>query len=69
MQEYTTVDGETLSGIIFRYYGKVNENLLEQVFNMNPNLSRYSLVLPQGVIIILPEITNSPEIQPIPLWE
>ena len=69
MQVYTTVQGETLAGVIYRYYGIANEDILRQVLTANPNFSRRPLVLPQGVEIILPDINTDQQIAPIALWE
>lgn len=66
---YTTVENETLPGIIYRHYGNVNEDLLKETLNANTNFSDYPLVLPQGVEVILPEININHEITPIALWE
>lgn len=65
---YTTVEGETLAGIIYRHYNIANQEILKTVFDANFILSKYPLVLPQGVEIILPEITTTDEIEPIALW-
>ena len=67
--EYTTIEDETLAGIIYRHYQISNQEILKEVFDANPILSKYPLILPQGVRIILPEINTSDEIEPIALWE
>lgn len=67
--KYSTVEGETLAGVIYRHYKVATQEILKEVFEVNPNLLKYPLILPQGVEIILPEINTSEEIQPIALWD
>ena len=65
---YITVEGENLSGIIFRNYGYVNDQILNIVYENNPTLTQSSLVLPVGTIVRLPNVSTDAIIAPVPLW-
>lgn len=65
---YITIESETLAGIIFRYYGSANQDILKQVLEVNPKLSDQPLILPQGTNVILPEISEDQKIEPVALW-
>ena len=67
-EEYITTESETLAGIIYRHYGVANEEIFKLVLNANVNFSRHPLVLPQGTLVILPEINTNHEITPVALW-
>ena len=67
--QYTSIDSETIAGIIYRHYGVANDEILKRVFEANPSLSGLPLILPQGIVIILPEINITHEIEPVALWE
>lgn len=68
MNETTTLDGETLDFVIFRVFGRVNEGLLEQTYQLNPDLAEYGTVLPVGVVVKLPEVPATQENPTIHLW-
>ena len=68
MNETTTVDGETLDFVIFRVYGYVNDQLLEQTYQLNPELAEYGTSLPAGVVVKLPEMPAIQENPTIHLW-
>lgn len=52
---YTTVDGDMVDHICWRYYGRESAPT-ETVYDANPGLAAYGPVLPAGVAIVLPPI-------------
>lgn len=68
MAEYITKDGETLDYIVWKHYGKT-DGILEQVLVINRHLARFDAVLPVGVVITLPEVTQPSNSNKIKLWQ
>ncbi len=68
MSQYITKDGETLDYIVWKHYGKT-DGILEQVLVINRHLARFDAVLPAGVVITLPEITQPSNNNKIKLWQ
>lgn len=66
---YTTIQGDTVDWVCFKYYGSTAGRVVEQVFEANTGLADMGPVLPIGVQIILPEITPIPEINEVRLWD
>ena len=69
MNEETSIDGDTLDEIIFRGLGRVDERLLEETYDLNPELAEYGPVLPEGVVVKLPPVPASVETPTIHLWD
>jgi len=64
-----SVQGDTLSGIVWRHTGQSSGNT-EAVLQANPQLAHMPAVLPAGVPVYLPTLpatTNTP--QPLRLWD
>lgn len=64
--KYQTQEGDMLDRVCFRYYRQ--ECYVEAVLDANPNLSFYTVILPSGVVIELPEFAN-PQKKLIQLWD
>ncbi|MEY0148019.1 tail protein X [Providencia rettgeri] len=63
-----TIKGDTVDGTCWRFYGRTT-GMTEAVLLANPNLAEHGAVLPAGLLIDLPEITEEP-VQPlIQLWD
>lgn len=63
-----TIKGDTVDRICWRFYGRTT-GMTEAVLLANPNLAEQGAVLPAGLLIELPEITEEP-VQPlIQLWD
>lgn len=58
---YTTLNGEILDGIAYKFYGRYEDGMVELILNTNPHLADYGAVLPAGVVIVLPEINKAPQ--------
>ena len=55
MVQYTTKAGDMLDAICFQYYGE-SRGYTEAVREANPDLAMFGPVLPEGVIILLPDL-------------
>jgi phage tail protein X len=66
---YTTREGDTLDYIAWKYYGSVENGVVEQVFLANPNLADLGVTYPYGVVINLPEFTSQSKAAGIKLWD
>ncbi|WP_100884832.1 tail protein X [Acinetobacter bereziniae] len=59
MAQYQTKAGDTVDYIAYKYYGNTKNKVVENIFNANPRLSAMTPILPEGVLIELPEQTNT----------
>ena len=57
MQQYRTRDNETLDLICYNYYG-TSQSYVENTLVANLGLADYGPILPGGVIINMPDITE-----------
>ena len=64
-----TIDGDMLDVICLNHYGHANR-YVEAVLNANPGLADQGPVLPAGIIIVLPDLTelNHQEVV-VRLWD
>ena len=70
MQNYTTKQGENLSGILFTHYGKLNSTILAEVLEENQNIAELPLVLPLGTVVVLPQLPSENRDIPVrKLWD
>lgn len=71
MVRYTTVDGDVLDLICWRYYGRTS-GALEAVLGANRGLAARGAVYPAGVVIELPALAPGPTPPPdgrVRLWD
>ncbi|BBF79273.1 tail protein X [Acinetobacter ursingii] len=71
MATYLTKEGDTLDFIAYKYYGSTDNQQVEKILSANYKLSEYPAVLPEGVLIELPEQTRTPTIssKKVKLWD
>ena len=69
MRQTTTQQGETIDFVIFRSLGRLDEELLDQVHQLNPELSEFGTALPEGLVVKLPDPPASTEIPTLHLWD
>ncbi len=66
---YTTHQGDVLDWICWQHYGH-ERGTTEAVLRANPGLARQPVILPDGVMITLPDIVvPKPEQRTIQLWD
>lgn len=70
IRTYTTKDGDVLDEIVFKVYGRTS-GVVEKVLEANRGLADLGPVLPVGIVISLPEISEPTEQleKLIRLWE
>ena len=62
---YVTAEGDVVDEVAFNYYGRLDDRVLERVYEANRGLADRGLRLPAGVRIELPEI-RPPERRAVP---
>lgn len=68
-QQLRTHQGETLDALCWRHYGRT-AGVTEAVLEANPGLADHGPVLPQGLLVSLPDqTTNVPARQQVNLWD
>lgn len=72
MSTYITKLYDRLDRICFDRYGSTANQIVEWVFEQNPGIEQYGILLPPGIIVDLPdaprELTKPPVIPQILLW-
>lgn len=65
---YRSKEGDTVDAIVWKYYGRQNERIVEQVFAANPGLADQGPDLPSGIRIALPDIETTAQSDTVRLW-
>ena len=68
VQQYKTLEGDTLNSIILGYYGKINSMILAEVLAANQNLAENPSRFPLGTVVVLPVLSESTDIPVKTLW-
>lgn len=68
-QIYISKKGDTVDYICFKQYGNTNEGVVEAVLKANYGLADNSVELPQGVEILLPDISVPENKKVVSLWD
>lgn len=67
--KYISREGDTVDLIAWRYYGRQDARVVEQLLAANPHLAGHGPVLPGGAELVLPEIQASTQSQGLRLWD
>ncbi len=65
---YSSIAGDMVDEIAWRYYGARDAGTLAAVFAANPGLADYPARLPHGVVITLPDIAPPAPAEGVKLW-
>jgi phage tail protein X len=64
-----TQQNETVDGLCWRHYGRT-AGVTEAVLDANPGLADHGPILPQGIVVTLPEAQPAaPQRQMVNLWD
>lgn len=67
-QHIRTQQNETVDALCWRYYGRT-QGAVEAVLLANPGLASHGLLLPQGMLVLMPELP-APAPKPMTtLWD
>lgn len=67
-QTYRTIEGDTIDAIAHKHYGR-HDGTTELILEANRGLASKPLILPEGTVIILPDIDDSAPIQTVKLYD
>ncbi|MGY4638155.1 tail protein X [Pseudomonas sp. TE24901] len=63
-----TNQGDTVDALCWRFYGRT-AGVTEAVLEANPGLADHGPILPQGLVVNMPEAqTSAPQRQMVQLW-
>lgn len=72
MSTYITKSNDVLDRICYDRYGTTSNKIVEWIFEQNPGIEGYGIILPMGIVINLPEppkeLTKPPVVKQIFLW-
>jgi len=69
MQTYTTQAGDVLDALCYALYG-AEHGTTEAVLAVNPQLAQLPAVLPEGVLIVFPDLEPPAPVQAqVRLWD
>ena len=71
MAQYRTKEGDTVDYIAYKYYGNTANRIVEKIYEANPRLSDFPPMLPENILIELPEQTQTTVIssKKVKLWD
>ncbi|RKU26245.1 hypothetical protein C6497_13880 [Candidatus Poribacteria bacterium] len=69
MNQTGTLQNETLDQVIFRVFGRVNAQLLQLTYNLNPGITDFGLIIPEGIIVNFSDVPTTTEIPTQHLWD
>lgn len=68
MVSYRTKQGDTVDRIVWQYYGRQDNGIVERVLDANPGIADRGPLLPEGLRIKLPEIQTDQSTDSVRLW-
>lgn len=69
MTQYRTKDGDTVDFIAWKFYGRQDNRIVEQVLDANLGLADVGPSLPAGLLVTLPAIDLKPTAKGVKLWD
>ena len=67
-KQLRTLQGESVDAICWRHYGR-SLGMTEAVLQANPGLAALGLILPQGLLVTMPELPASQPKPIVQLWD
>lgn len=65
---YRTIEGDTIDAIAHRHYERHN-GTTEAILEANRGLAAQPMILPEGLIITLPDLDDNEAIQTVKLYD
>ena len=69
MRKVRTLPGDSACRILFRNFGRDDDDLEEAFWRVNPKLPMRGVTLPSGVLVTLPEITGHKKERVVTPWD
>ena len=63
-----TLQAETVDALCWRHYGRTR-GAVEAVLQANPGLASCGLILPQGILVLMPTLPPPAPKPPVSLWD
>lgn len=63
-----TQQNESVDALCWRHYGRT-QGAVEAVLQANPGLARHGLILPQGILVLMPTLSAPPPKTTVSLWD
>ncbi|RKR02580.1 phage tail protein X [Kushneria sinocarnis] len=67
-RQYRTSSNDSLDRIVWKVYGRQSNRIVETVLQANPGLASHGPLLPAGLLIELPQVSNATGQQQVRLW-
>ena len=65
---YRTIEGDTIDAIAHRHYGRHN-GTTEVILEANRGLAKQPMVLPEGLVLTLPDLDEDEPIRTVKLYD
>lgn len=69
MMRVVTQAGDTLDYLCWRHYGATDNRVVETVLQANPGLAALGAVLPAGIEVQMPAVTQPAQTRGLRLWD
>lgn len=71
MTQYQTKDGDTVDYVAYKFYGNTKNEIVEQIYELNPHLFDHPPLLPENLIIELPKkkVSTTVSNKKVKLWD
>ena len=66
---YQTREGDTVDYIAWKYYGALDNRVVEKVLEANPGLADHGAILPADLRIVMPIIVKPATAAGVRLWD
>ena len=67
-ETYRAIEGDTIDAIAYRHYGR-HSGTTEAILEANRGLAKLPLVLPEGLVILLPDLAEADPVRTVKLYD
>lgn len=69
MKQVTTIDGDTVGGLLYKYLGR-DDDAVEVLFHdLNPFISRHGAIFESGINVVIPDLPAQPAAKVVRAWD